>query len=160
MPSTSPQLLAETQTWCSRSTAIARNLRSRELDPSEILNIPYHEDIHKWVQEKYEAYRIAVAEVAVKRSALLHGIVTSGGNASSDFKGRLLLYYPLETVSDGAADASSKSFFDVEDAPPWDTWLAYAEGAIISWVPDHLISRAQAGLDANPVDCIHWLDHK
>ena len=33
-----------------------------------------------------------------------------------------------------------------------------ANGELISWVPDALISLAQEGIDANPVDCIHWGD--
>jgi len=73
-------------------------------------------------------------------------------------QGRLLLYEPLETVDDGAASASSQGFFDVEDAPPWDTWFVYSGGSIFCWVPDSLVQKAQAGIDANPVDCIHWCD--
>jgi len=153
--------LPEAQRWCSLSAAAKYDLRSPELDPSTILQIREfeirdREDIHRWLQEKYEAYRFAVAELITKRSALLHGIETSAQNANSDFEGRLLLYQPLETVSDGAAEASSEGFFDIRDAPPWDTWVTYFEGAIVSWVPKHLISLAQAGIDANPVDCIHW----
>jgi hypothetical protein len=64
----------------------------------------------------------------------------------------------METVSDGAAEASSRGFFDAEDAPPWDTWFWFKENTIFCWVPESLISRAQAGIDANPVDCIRWAD--
>jgi|SRR5215469_7025541 len=149
---------AEAQRWCSLPEPRKRNLRSPELDPSNTLKIRDQDDIHKWVQEKYEAYRGAVEELITRRSDLIQRVVTNSGIASSDLKGKLLLYQPLETVSDGAAEASSKGFFDVKDAPPWDTWLAYFEGAIVSWVPEDLIFRAQAGIDANPVDCIHWLD--
>jgi hypothetical protein len=66
--------------------------------------------------------------------------------------GRLLIYYPEETLQDGAAEFASHGFFDLEDAPPWDTWFLYAGGAILSWVPNSLIESAQAGIDANPVD--------
>jgi hypothetical protein len=71
-------------------------------------------------------------------------------------RGRLLLYEPLETVTDGASDSSSRGFFDIEDAPPWDMWFLYSRGSIFSWVPEALAQDAQAGIDANPVDCIHW----
>ena len=70
--------------------------------------------------------------------------------------GKLLLYEFMETVSDGAAAISSRGFFDVEDAPPWDTWFWYAGGTIFCWVPNLLVIDAQAGIDANPVDCIRW----
>lgn len=150
--------LHEAQRWCSLPAPIKHGLRSPELNPSDTLNIPHREDIHRLVQEKYEAYRRAVEEVIGKRSALLRGMVTGTETTSPESKGRLLRYYPLETVDDGAAEASSKGFFDFNDAPPWDTWVAYLDGAIISWIPEPLIARAQAGIDANPVDCIHWMD--
>jgi hypothetical protein len=158
----SRQVLCETQAWCSSRTSLAHNLRSPGLDPSDSLNIdiPHLEDIDRWVRDKYENYRLAVEELARKRSVLLSGIMTSPENAISEATGKLLLYFPLETVSDGAAEASSKGFFDIEDAPPWDTWLAYFEGEILTWVPDSMISLAQAGIDANPVDCIHWAEKR
>ncbi len=78
--------------------------------------------------------------------------------AEAQVLGRLLLYEPTETVSDGAAQAASRGFFDAEDAPPWDTWFWLKESTIFCWVPESLISDAQAGIDANPVDCIRWAD--
>jgi hypothetical protein len=73
-------------------------------------------------------------------------------------KGKLLLYEPLETVTDGSSEFSSHGFFNIEDAPPWNTWFLYSGGKIFSWVPEALVHNAQAGIDANPVDCIHWCD--
>jgi hypothetical protein len=61
-------------------------------------------------------------------------------------------------VDDGAAEAGSMSFYDVHDAPPWDTWVLYADHAVFCCVPEFAISRAQNGIDANPVDCIHWAE--
>jgi len=62
----------------------------------------------------------------------------------------------METVDCGAAEAISHGFFDLHDSPPWDTWFWYSEGTILAWVPEGFLNRAQAGIDANPVDCIHW----
>jgi len=62
----------------------------------------------------------------------------------------------METVADGAAQAASTGFYDIEDAPPWDTWFLYENDSIFCCVPETAISAAQAGIDANPVDCIHW----
>jgi len=72
-------------------------------------------------------------------------------------KGKLLIYEPMETVTDGASEALFRRFFDIEDAPPWDTWFLYSEGAIYSWVPDLFIEDAQAGVDTNIVNCIRWI---
>jgi hypothetical protein len=70
--------------------------------------------------------------------------------------GRLLHYDPRENVSDGASRYASNGFFDPNDAPPWDTWVDYSDGTLTSWVPDLLVPLAQAGIDANVVDCIGW----
>ena len=72
--------------------------------------------------------------------------------------GRLLHYEPYENLTDGASEYSSNGFFDVNDAPPWDTWVSFDGRKLISWVPPVLIPLAQAGLDANAVDCIRWAD--
>jgi hypothetical protein len=78
------------------------------------------------------------------------------GLAAAQSKGKLLRYEPLETVTDAVSASSSRGFFDIEDAPPWDTWFLYSGGTIFSWVPESSVQNAQAGIDANPVDCIHW----
>jgi hypothetical protein len=71
---------------------------------------------------------------------------------------RLLIYECQETVEDGASEAASLGFYDLLDAPPWDTWVLYRSGAVFCCVPDFAVPRAQDGIDANPVDCIHWAD--
>jgi hypothetical protein len=101
--------------------------------------------------------------------------------------GRLLLFAPDETLSDGAADVSSGGFFDSDNVPPWDTWVAYIDdlaidpqfdhpwflGAyhdyqkithqpmplsyLVCWVPPCLLEVAEAGIDVNPEECIEWL---
>jgi hypothetical protein len=153
--------LAETMAWCSLPTPQSDGLRSAALDPSDILDIgPFpnsRDGIKSWSQSKYQSYRHAVSKLSEQRSELLRKMNSSfseDGNSS----GKLLLYLPMETVTDGVAEAVSQSFFDGKDAPPWDTWFWYSEGAILSWVPEWLVSRAQAGIDAIIVDCIHWVE--
>ncbi len=71
---------------------------------------------------------------------------------------KILLYAPEENLADGAAKYSSKGFFDVDNVPPWDTWLTFSNGILLSWVPELLVGLAQNGIDANPEGCIRWLD--
>jgi len=98
-----------------------------------------------------------VAEVVAKRSRLLEGIsVNEHGNYAN--AGRLLLYWPEENLACGAAQASSGGFFDADNVPPWDMWVAYEGRVLISWVPPGLIELAQMGIDANPENCIQWVD--
>jgi hypothetical protein len=89
--------------------------------------------------------------------------------------GRLLAYFPDDNLFDGAAEAESQGFFDVNNIPPYDTWVwmvrnvrssAYADGAcgemdanyLVAWVPPDLIQLANAGVAVNPEACILWLD--
>jgi hypothetical protein len=154
------QTLLEVVAWCSARSLPGGQLRSPELDPSTILEIPSHElGIDEWIKLKRESCQKAVSAINETRSALLCGRdMTTSDMAVQQLQGKVLLYEPLETVTDGAAEASSRSFFDISDAPPWDTWFWYSQGAIFSWVPEPLVQDAQAGIDANPVDCIHWID--
>jgi len=81
--------------------------------------------------------------------------------------GRLLIYFPDAQLSDGAAEAASEGFFDVHNAPPWGSWVAYFEDRasespyssyLLAWVPETLVALAAAGIDVNPEQCIVWLD--
>lgn len=153
--------LSETVAWCLRRPLQQDQFRSRELDPSALLRVPPfgESNIGVWLEKKRESYQSAVNATNANRSALVRDTnIEVADPAVAKSKGRLLLYEPLETVTDGASDASSRGFFDIEDAPPWDTWFLYSEGSIFSWVPEALVQDAQAGIDANPVDCIHWCD--
>jgi hypothetical protein len=156
LPATLRQIISETSTWCALEEALKCNLRSAALDPSTILSIPWDESIQLFVRNKYESYQRAVEKISRKRSAFLNGQRPIPEFSMLDSGARLLIYQPLESVDDGAAEASSKGFFDFSDAPPWDTWLFFSKGAILSFVPECFVCVAQAGIDANPVDCIHW----
>jgi hypothetical protein len=128
---------------------LEHQLRSPQLKPRQALgeNIT---DIER---------QLLVTEVVSHRANLLALSGNIGpGRTLQDPEGRLLVHYPAENVSDGASKYASKGFYDPFDAPPWDLWVSYDRGELISWVPDALISLAQAGIDANIVDCIHWAD--
>jgi hypothetical protein len=80
--------------------------------------------------------------------------------------GRLMVYFPHLNLCDGAAEMESSGFFDVDNAPPWDTWVACFEDPesggsgpyVIAWVPEPFIAAADAGISVNPECCIVWLD--
>jgi hypothetical protein len=104
-----------------------------------------------------ELWAKGVAEVVAKRSAAQAGVSMKvdpqilGG-------GRLLEFNPSETLMDGAAKYSSNGFFDVNNVPPWDIWVAFSERTLVSWVPPVLVEIAQKGIDANPECCIRWAE--
>jgi hypothetical protein len=97
-----------------------------------------------------------VQSVIVRRSDLVGAPQERSTNTGSD-QGRLLLYTPEENLADGAAQYASKGFFDVDNVPPWDTWVAFSHGILLSWVPLQLVGLAEAGIDANPEGCIRWM---
>jgi hypothetical protein len=155
------QALSETVAWCLSRSLQSDQLRSCELDPSTFLTVPSLGElsIEVWLERKRASYHRAVYAINEMRSVLVREMTIEMADlAFAQSKGKLLAYEPLETVADGAANCSSHGFFDVEDAPPWDTWFLNSGGTIFSYVPESLIQNAQAGIDANPVDCIHWCD--
>jgi len=73
------------------------------------------------------------------------------------------------------AEAVSEGFFDVNNIPPYDTWVwmvrnirtfEYADheqgereaNYLVAWVPPEFIQLASHGIDCNPERCILWLD--
>ena len=81
-------------------------------------------------------------------------------------QGRLLCYFPDADLADGAAQVASEGFFDVNNIPPWDTWVGlYGSDLedvsrkvyLISYVPEAHTSHARRGIEVNPEECIMWL---
>jgi len=153
--------LGETVAWCTRHLLDSDRLRSQELDPNSFLSIPAlgEQEIRAYIKEKRDSYRRAMESINRKRSEILHrATIQPVDLAEAQALGRFLLYEFMETVSDGSSEALSHGFFDMEDAPPWDTWFWLKGDTIFCWIPDSHVSNAQAGSDANPVDCIHWAE--
>jgi hypothetical protein len=102
--------------------------------------------------------RIAIVEdLANRRAALLKTMGRYAALSQVNLtQGRILLYAPDENLFDGAAKYSSKGFFDVNNVPPWDTWVCYTDGHLVSWVPPVLEELASAGVAVNPEECIQW----
>ena len=98
----------------------------------------------------------AVSEVANKRRTQSRRTPSTEDFASVE-SGQLLAYFPKDNLADGAAEFSSNGFYDADNVPPWDLWVSFSEGVLISWVPIGLIEAAHMGIDANPEQCIQWL---
>jgi len=81
-------------------------------------------------------------------------------------QGRLLCYFPDANLADGAAEVASEGFFDINNIPPWDTWIGLYrsnvrdvsyQAYLISSVPELFLAQAGSGVDVNPEGCIMWL---
>jgi hypothetical protein len=129
---------------------------------------PKHEDLASQHEQ--------VFRVGVERSRRLAASGRRDLPLATDLcGGRLLAYLPDESLADGAAQLESKGFFDTDNIPPYDTWVwmvrnvrafDYRDGGqgeleanyLVAWVPPDFIALASAGVDANPQECILWLD--
>jgi hypothetical protein len=100
--------LREVIAWCGAHSL--RQLRSAALKPSFTLD-EFGIDT-PWAE--------AVAEVVARRSQLMGSGISAEEHSDDETSGRLLLFVPNETLFDGAAQLSSKGFFDVNNVSPWD----------------------------------------
>lgn len=82
--------------------------------------------------------------------------------------GRLLIYFPNNDLACGAAEQETAGFFDVNNVPPWDTWVTYFQDQqqnidcfdneyLIAWIPPEFVDLANDGINVNPEQCIMWL---
>jgi hypothetical protein len=123
-------------------------LRSKSLTPASI--------------DSQETDRTAAVEQLCERRVqfLQHlGVCIEAGSYDLA-SGKLLRYEPDFNVSDGASQDTTYGYFDVNDAPPWDTWICFTDRSLISWVPPSLIDLVRSGIEVNPVDCIGWVDNQ
>jgi hypothetical protein len=146
--------LAQAVSWCRLRASLvdpARSLRSPELFPN--LLAPERASV--------------VMDVLRSRASALRKVDVRPVQSDRDLLGgRLLVYYPDGNLVDGAAELASRGYFDLNNIPPWDTWVGLFRSDstdpseseyLISYVPPKLVSLAGAGIEANPEVCIQWL---
>jgi hypothetical protein len=179
------QCLTETVAWCAaRVSADAPEtcLRSAALQSGDLVEPPVMIANPKWwllpkqrqrkirSEAKVERQNI-VAALAQKRAELLRHEGSFPDEPLHDLAGgRLLVYAPSEQFADGLAELETAGFFDIYNAPAWDTWICYIQDQeqpnsysgdcrafLISWVPPAFINLAAEGIFVNPEESIHWL---
>jgi hypothetical protein len=116
-----------------------------------------------------------VEQLAETRAMLLRDAGLDPRDFGGDLAGgRLLLYDPSGTDSSGGSWATSSGFFDYDDGPPWDCWIAFAhqeferlpewlrppewETCVVSWIPPALLAVAEDGIRGVAMDCVIWAD--
>jgi len=150
--------LAEAIAWC--------NPRASSHDPKNCLRNG------SWLPSYFSEDRINLVNsvVAARRYCLPEQQITPV-RFTDDLKGgKLLVYFPDAELSDGAAEVASRGFFDVHNAPAWDTWVGLFEDDVrgpdlsyktylISYVPEPLVKLVNDGVEVNPEECIMWLEN-
>jgi hypothetical protein len=124
------------------------------------------EQLRPWTFETDRA--TVVSQLCVKRARLdpevgkAPAVADQSGLAGGD----LLLYLPDQQLADGAAEYASLGFFDLDNTPPWDSWVALVRDPqadlsdrdqLVCYVPAELRAVVQRGIDVNPERCILWL---
>lgn len=168
--------LTETIKWCCKRASIddpENSLRSPELEP----------DRFDW-QQTISERQATVDLLAAKRANFLRRQNRYPTEPAKDLVGgKLLIYLPEQSLSDGAAQANTNWFFDADNVPPWDTWLCYVhdidtskanqmrkaqgkidwddyiiypESFLLVWVPPQMLTLIDVGITANPEHCIFW----
>lgn len=144
--------LAETIAWCAQQPALrSERLRPRLLEPDRATTV-------RTVAHLRAAF--------VSSDALSQAVAADTARGAA---GRLLAYFPDADLADGAAEVESGGFFDANNLPPWDTWVAllahpravgdssYGE-FVLCWVPEPHLGAAARGIEVNPEECICWFD--
>ena len=144
--------LAEAIAWCHPRASVgdpAGSLRSEQLRP-RMLEVDRAAAV-RWVAD--------ARQMSLRLAGQVH-------ESSDRGVGRLLAYLPDMDLADGAAELESKGFFDINNTPPWDTWIALfrdpagdisSASLLVCWVPDSLVDLADRGIRVNPEECILWL---
>ena len=147
--------LAEAIAWCSPRAKLAEpanSLRSDRLRPPVL-----ETDRASTVGHVLESRAATDPDVRAASPVRAPGDLGSG---------RLLLYFPDESLADGAAEGATQGFFDVDNVPPWDTWVGVFRDQtadisfvdyLVSWVPREFVASVDRGIEVNPEACICWL---
>jgi hypothetical protein len=145
--------LAQTIFWCAP--------RANVSNPKDCLRTP---ELRPRIFE--ESRFSAVDTVAVERERY-GGVKIRQAKVPRDLAGgRLLIYFPNINLYDGAAEDETLCFLDVDNLPPWDTWIAYFEEEtdrdyygcyLVAWIPSQFVDLVSDGINVNPEECIMWL---
>jgi hypothetical protein len=167
---------AETWVNVNMSPAYLMNkLRSPDLAPPQ--RRPFRNvrsEISDHTANTYEMQTIVEGVVALRTKLLMQKQKQNTEQMVAPMTGRLLFYIPDETTSDGYSAELTNGYFDDDDCPAWDTWIAYVgaetrwsrrtgygwygSSALIAWVPPSLITLADDAVAGNITDCISWVD--
>lgn len=97
--------------------------------------------------------RHGVVETLVARRRALSPRAVAGAD------GRLLSFIVEGCFSDRVAETETEGFFDENDLPPWDTWVAFIResGTLVSWAPPSFVATVEKAIRTHLVDAYAWL---
>ena len=140
--------LATTLAWCEPRFDPARaadSLRSPELGPPR--NI-VHERTH---------VDLIAAEVAAVLARRQERLGSKPAPATTLPPGdRILAFLPRRSLFHGSSPPECDGFIDVDEIPPWGTWIIWAGEMLLSWVPASMVAGVDSAIRCNPEESIRW----
>jgi hypothetical protein len=157
--------LAEAMEWCRRQSrndnvrSVLRQVGSTKIQPLVTVSGT------KVVVMDAAAAEASVLKLVSWRAAELARIGWRWDGSVPTTGGRLLIFFPECTLSDGSAEDVSGGYFDGHGHPPVDTWVAFCGAdlvagtpySVVAYVPPSRIEAAKVGIDVSPEMCIRWL---
>ena len=156
------EVAIQTAAWCERRLLSNSNpasaLRSVELTPEDI------------IMSEASIAGVPQRELNVRRSRLVCRLVGRREQLSltipvqRSLRGRVLGFELDASFVDGVAAAETNGFFDDNDLPPWDTWIAFravdgwSSPVLLSWVPDELVPLVDRGIVVHMCDAFRWVE--
>ena len=173
--------LAEAATWCESRIAVGdpeHSLRSEDLKPTLLEDDGSLRRL--WLRPEH------IQDVVLRREYLLSSAQRSP-SVPKVGAGRLLAAaYEYTNHNDASADETGY-FFDENDVPPWDTWVAEIQGVggepvpsredktwpptlrswmggplnrgvLIAWIPRPFVALAGKGIETECMGMLGWLD--
>ena len=153
------EVLREAILWCASRASLQDPSRSLRMLP--LSTAPFFFALPPADQAALVADLVAARRLRIHTGAGLH---TDAIESPDD--GKLLLFYPDGSLSDGAAEAASRGFFDNYNLPASDTWVYYGtdgsgsrnfdQNFLVSWIPRQFVPLVNDGITVNPEGCIEW----
>jgi hypothetical protein len=156
--------LAETTAWCSQPNIYADGKYS-------FRQFAFMKSSAEWLDCILTEDRdYCIKSMIEERRKLLHNKNIPVAPLNVDLSGgRLLVFFPDQTLRDGVATVESNGFFGLGDFPPQDTWIYYSSDIwllhkqnslykyLISWVPREYFLAIENTMNMNAAEHIMWL---
>jgi hypothetical protein len=159
--------LAEVVAYCGSVLAAGdpiSSLRSPALRPDGILHARHWRT--QLPEPSWDDWMDQIAEIRADNLRARGAYPSTVGGGLEG--GRVMLYFPDEQLADGASAEASGGYFDLDNVPPWDTWMwiedapphahAWFTWWIATYVPPALVDGAERGRRVNPEQCLQWAD--
>ena len=114
--------------------------------------------------------RMAVATAIRERRQLLEQANLLRAIQAVENTGKLLVFEPEFTMSDGLAAGETAGVIDVHNCPSSNFWLGFVPRldeqtavhgeaeVLVSWIPDELTATVSRGINVIAEGCLDWVD--